>query len=114
LVFALKKLKLCEPLKDSISDFRPTGFILVLNDRNVCVQSFKVRLLALLSVDCRVEVVANRFPWTGTVSQRIAQEIGTGEVGWATPTSEIDLLVAPSFAFANLALQCDCHIASNA
>jgi hypothetical protein len=52
LVFALEKLKLCEPPKDSISDFRPTGFILVLNHRDVCIESFKVCLLALLSVDC--------------------------------------------------------------
>jgi hypothetical protein len=55
LVFALKELKLGEPLKDRISDLRSTGFVLVLNDRNVCVESFKVCLLALLSVDRRAQ-----------------------------------------------------------
>jgi hypothetical protein len=54
------------------------------------------------------------FPGTGAVSERVAQEVGTGEIGWATPTSEIDLLVAPSLAFADLAVECDCHIASSA
>jgi hypothetical protein len=59
LVVALKELKLGEPLKDRISDLRSTGFVLVLNDRNVCFESFKICLLALLRPDCRVEVIAN-------------------------------------------------------
>jgi hypothetical protein len=107
-------LKLGEPLKDSISDFRATGYVLVLNDRNVCVESFEVCLLAILGVDCGVEVVANRIPGTGAVSQRIPQEVRTSEIGGAAPTSEIDLLIAPSLAFADLPVECDCHIASSA
>ena len=62
--------------------------------------------------DCLIEVVADVFPRTGTVSERVPQEVGTGEIGWAAPTTEIDLLVAPSLAFADLAVKCDCHIAS--
>ena len=69
LVFALKKLKLGEPLKDRIGDFCPTGFVLVLNNRNVRVESFEICLLALLSVDCCTEVVANGLPWTGAVGR---------------------------------------------
>jgi hypothetical protein len=87
---------------------------LVLNDRDIGIQSFEICLLPFLSVDCRVEVVANRFPWTRAVGERIAQEVGTREIGGAAPTSEIDLLVAPSLAFADLAIECDCNIASNA
>jgi hypothetical protein len=71
LVFALKKLKLGEPLKDGISDFRSPRFVLVLNDRNVCVESIEICLLPRLRVDCRIEVVANRFPGTGAVDERI-------------------------------------------
>jgi hypothetical protein len=71
LVFSLKKLKLGEPLKDSISDFRAPGFVFILDDRNVCVESIEVCLLALLSFDCRIEVGADGFPWTGAISERI-------------------------------------------
>jgi len=71
LVFALKKLKLGKPLKDSISDFRSTGFVLVLNDRNVCVERFKICLLALLGVDRRIKVVAKGLPRTSAVGERI-------------------------------------------
>jgi hypothetical protein len=46
LVFALKDLKLGEPLISGVSDFRATGFILVLNDWDVCVEGFEVCLLA--------------------------------------------------------------------
>jgi len=83
-----------------------------LNDGDVCIESFKVCLLALLSVDCRIEVVADRFPWTGAVGERVPQEVGTGEIGRSTPAPKIDLLVAPSLAFADLPIECDCHIAS--
>jgi hypothetical protein len=69
-------------------------------------------LLALLGVDCRIEVVANRFPGAGAVGERIPQEIGTGEIGRSAPTSKIDFLIAPSLAFADLPIECDCHIAS--
>ena len=65
LVFPLKKLKLGEPLKHRVSDFRPTGFVCVLNDGDVCIESFKVCVLALLSVDCRIEVIANGLPTDG-------------------------------------------------
>jgi hypothetical protein len=59
LVFALKKLKLGEPLKNGISDFRPTGFVVVLDDRNDRIEGFKICLPAFLSVDRRIKVVAN-------------------------------------------------------
>ena len=108
LVFPLKNLKLCEPLKYGIRNFRAPRFVLVLNDGNVCVESLKICLLPLLGVDCRIEVVANGFPRTRAVSQRIPQEIGTGKVGGAAPTTENDLLIAPVFAFADLAIECDC------
>jgi hypothetical protein len=45
---------------------------------------------------------------------KIAQEIGTGEIGWAPSTSKIDLLIAAGFAFADLPIECDCHLASSA
>ena len=69
LVIALKELKLGEPLIDRVCDFRPTGFVLVLNDRDICIKSFEICLLALLRLGCRIEVVANGFPGTGTVSE---------------------------------------------
>ena len=47
LVFALKKLKFGEPLIDSVNDFRPPRLILVVNDRDICVESLEVCLLAL-------------------------------------------------------------------
>lgn len=46
------------------------------------------------------------------VGKRLPQEIGTGEIGEAAPAPEMDLLVAASFAFADLPIECDCHIAS--
>ena len=42
LVFALKELKLCEPLVHSVRDFRPSSVIQILNDGHVCVESFEV------------------------------------------------------------------------
>jgi hypothetical protein len=83
LVFAQKELKLGEPLIHGVRDFRMTGFVFVLNDRHVCVESFEVRLLALLGVNCRIKVVANRFLRTGAASQRIPQEVRTSEIGGA-------------------------------
>ena len=32
------KMQLGEPLKNGISDFRPTGFAVILNERNVCME----------------------------------------------------------------------------
>ncbi|MFY9674229.1 MAG: hypothetical protein WAK13_07230 [Terriglobales bacterium] len=95
LVFALKQLELGEPLENRISDFRSTGLVPVLNDRNVCVESLEICLLALLRVDCRVDFVADWFPGTGAVGERVPQEVGTGEIDRSAPTSKIDLLVAP-------------------
>jgi hypothetical protein len=89
LVFALKKLKLSEPLKDCISDFRATRFLLVLNDGDVRIESFNVSLLALLCADCRIEVVADVFPWTAAV--RLA-----------------------NIAESDRTIECDCHITSSA
>jgi len=113
LVFALKELKFGELLIDGVSYFCPTSVVLVLNDRDVCVESFEVCLLALTSGDCFIEVIADVFPRTGAVGKRVPQEIGTSEIGWAAPTTQIDLLIAPGFAFADLAIECDCHIASS-
>jgi hypothetical protein len=100
-------------LIDGIGDLRPTSVILILNDRDVCVQSFEVCLLALAGGDRLIEIIANVFPRTGAVNQRIPQEIGTGKVGGSAPLTQIDLLIAPSLAFADLAIECDCHLASN-
>jgi len=61
-----------------------------------------------------IEIVADLVPRSGTVSERVAQKVGTGEIGGAAPTTEIDLLIAPSIAFADLAIECDCHIAYSA
>jgi hypothetical protein len=77
LVFALKELKLGEPLIHSAREFRPTSVVLMLNNWNIGIESFKIRLLALAGSDCFVEVVANLFPWTAAVSDRVPQEIGT-------------------------------------
>jgi uncharacterized membrane protein YdbT with pleckstrin-like domain len=107
-------LKLGEPLINGIRDFRATSFVVILNDRHVCVESLKVSLLALSGGDRIVEVIAEVFPWTGAVSQRIPQEIRTGEIGWAPSTSKIDLLIAAGFTFADLPIECDCHVASSA
>jgi hypothetical protein len=60
LVFALKKLKFSEPLIHGVRDLRPTGFVLALNDRDIGIQSFERCLLALLGINCGIEVVANR------------------------------------------------------
>jgi hypothetical protein len=114
LIFTLEKLKIGEPLMDSVGDFRATRFVLVLNNGHVCSESLKICLLAVSGGDCLIEVVANGFPRTGAVGQRIPQEIRTGEIRRSAPTSEIDFLVPPSFAPANLPIKCDCHIASSA
>jgi chorismate mutase len=53
------------------------------------------------------------FPRTGAASRRAPQKIGTSEAGGAPPATEIDLLKAPGFAFADLAMECDCHLASS-
>jgi hypothetical protein len=71
-------------------------------------------LLALSGGDRLIKVVADMFPRTGAVSERIPQEIGTDETGWAPSTSKIDLLIAAGFAFADLPIECDCHLASSA
>jgi hypothetical protein len=92
--------------------------VLFVNDGHVCVESVEVCLLAFTGGDRLIEVVADVLPRTGAVSERVPQKIGTSEIGGAAPTSEIDLLIAPSvgshvlFAFADLAVECDCHIAS--
>src|SRR5579871_1007342 len=112
LVFALEKLKLGEPLIHSIRDLRSTGVVLVLNDWHLGIESLEICLLAFTGCDRLIEVVADVFPRTGAVSERVPQKIGTGEIGGTAPTSEIDLLIAPSLAFADLAVECDCHIAS--
>ena len=104
LVFALKKLKLGEPLMDSVGNLRPTGVVLVLDDLDVCVEGVEVRLLALAGGNRLDVVIANVFPRTGAISQRISQEVGAGEVGWAASKSEIDLLIAPRIAFADLVI----------
>jgi hypothetical protein len=112
LVFPLKELWLCEPLIHGVRNFRSISIVLVLNDGHVCVESLDVCLLALLGVDCGIEVIADGVPRTSAVSKRVPQEVGTGEVGGAAPTPEINFLVAPSLAFADLAIECDCRIAS--
>lgn len=50
----------------------------------------------------------------GAVGERIPQEVGTPEIGRSAPAPEFDLLVAARLAFANLPVECDCHIASSA
>jgi hypothetical protein len=61
-----KELKLGEPVKDRITDFRATGFVLVLKDGDVCIEGFKVCLLALLGLDCQIEVFAyGASDWAG-------------------------------------------------
>jgi len=112
LVFALEQLKLGKPLIHGIRDFRPSRVIQIVNHRYVGIESFEVCLLAPSGGDRFIKVVANVFPGTGAVSQRVPQEVGTGEIGGAAPTSEIDFLIAPSLAFADLAIECDCHLAS--
>ena len=77
------------------------------------MESIQVCLLAFTGGDCLIDIVADVFPWTGAVSERAPQEIGTGEIGWAAPTSEIHLLITPSVAIAELAVECDCNIACN-
>jgi hypothetical protein len=94
LVFALKELKLGEPLIHSVRDFRSTGVVLVLNDWHVGIESLEICVLALPGGDCLIEVVADVFPRTGAVSKRVPQEVGTGEVCGAAPTTEIDLLIS--------------------
>jgi hypothetical protein len=105
LVFARKKLKLSEPLVRGVCDFRPPCVVLVLNSRNVCVESVEVCLLAFTSGDWLIKVVADVFPRTSAISQRIPQEVGTGEIGGAAPTTEIDFLIAPGDAFADMAIE---------
>jgi hypothetical protein len=105
LIFALKKLKLSEPLIHGVRDFRPTSIFLILNDGYVCVESIEVCLLAFTGGDRLIEIVADVFPRTGAVSERVPQEIGTGEIGGAAPTTDIDLFIAPSLAFADLTIE---------
>ena len=50
-------------------------------------------------------------PW---FSEFGAAQIAQFVIGGAAPPTKIDFLIAPSFAFADLPIECDCHIASNA
>jgi hypothetical protein len=43
----LQELKLGEPVIDSISDFRPTNIVLILNNLHIRVESFEICLFAL-------------------------------------------------------------------
>ena len=47
------------------------------------------------------------------IAERLLEK-GTGEIGRSAPSSKVDLLVPPSLAFADLPIECDCHIASSA
>ena len=67
LVFALENLQLSEPLRNGIGDSRPARLFPLCLDRNACLKRIEVRLLLLLGVDCRFEVVADRFPRTGAI-----------------------------------------------
>ena len=111
LIFALEKLKLGKPLVNCVFDFRPIGVILLLNDRNVCVENFEVCLFALGGDDRLIRIIADVLPRSGAVSER--RKYGPVRSAGAAPTSEIDLVLAPVFAFADLAIECDCHLASN-
>ena len=62
-----------------------------MKDGYVALRASKYACLAFAGGDCLIDIVANVFPRTGAVSERAPQEIGTGEIGGAAPTSEIDL-----------------------
>jgi len=79
-------LKLGEPLVHSVRDFRASSVILILNDWHLGIESLEICLLAFTGCDRLIEVVADVFPRTGAVSERVPQEVGTGEIGWAAPT----------------------------
>src|SRR3954468_10665930 len=71
LVFALEKLKLGEPLIHSVRDFRSISIVLISNNGYVCVQSIEVCLLAFTGGDRLIEIVADVFPRTSAVSERV-------------------------------------------
>jgi hypothetical protein len=48
------------------------------------------------------------------LGRRVSEEILTGEIGWAAPLTEVDLVIAPGFAFAGLAIECNYHLATSA
>ena len=72
LIFALEELELGEPLVNSVRDLRATSFVLIVNNRDVGVERLEVCLLAISGGDRLIEVVADVFPRTGAVSQRLA------------------------------------------
>ena len=74
LILALKQLKLSEPLINSVGDFRPTSFVLIVNNRDVGVESLEVCLLALSGCDRFVEIFADVFPRSSAVSQRVRRK----------------------------------------
>src|SRR5438094_2033657 len=111
LVFPLQDLKFAQPLINGVGDFEPGYVLLVLSNWDIRCQSVKIRLLLLLCLDCRIEVVADRLPRAGSVLKRIPEEIGTRQISWTASGAEIDLLIATIPAFPNLPIQCDCHFA---
>lgn len=74
---------------------------------DIRLQSVEISLLPLLRLDCLVEVVAARFPWTAAIRLGVPVEIGTSEVAGAEPGSEVDPLVALVLAFADLPVNFD-------
>src|SRR6202007_1616257 len=104
---SLKQLKFGEPLIHGICDLCATSIVLFVNDGHVCVESVEVCLLAFTGGDRLIKFVADVLPRTGAGGERIAQEVGTGEVCGAAPTTEIDLLIPPSLALAALPIECD-------
>src|SRR5206468_3372814 len=90
LVFPLQDLKFAQPLINGVGDFEPSYVLLVLSNWDIRCQSVKIRLLLLLCLDCRIEVVADRLPRAGSVLKRIPEEIGTRQISRTASGAEME------------------------
>src|SRR5205814_8544318 len=100
-------LRACQPQAVSVGAFRPTSLVLVSDRGYVGVEPSKHACLrswaAIASSSSSGKVSHGRVP-SGSEHRRNR----TGEIDGAAPTTEVDLLIAPSSAFADLPIECDC------
>jgi len=59
------------------------------------------------------EIVNYGFPCAVPSASEYCRKYGPERSAGRRPLAEIDLFVAPGFAFDDLAIDCDCHLASS-
>ena len=72
------------------------------------MRKIKVNLTKYVATEGGLRYCPTVITSNGCIASEYRSKYGPG----AAPTTEIDLLIAPGFAFANPPIECDCHIAS--